>query len=102
MREPSQKQIEFAEEIRHCTGEKFPEEYTAQAFWRYINENKPKYEERKRKEHEYWSRVQAEDREKKAADRRRRESQWAAGHLYADTFIECVKNGEYDKPYWWH
>ena len=98
MREPSQKQIDFAEDIRHWTGVEFPEEYTAQAFWRYINENKPKYEEAKRKECEYWSRVQAEDRERKAKDARRRESIWASGHLHADTYVQLVKEGVYD---WW-
>ena len=100
MREPSKKQTKFAEDIRHWTGVEFPEEYTAQAFWQYINENKPKYEEKKRKECEYWSKVQAEDKEKKAADRRYRESHWAATHLDAKVFMDKVKEGEYDLPFW--
>lgn len=102
MREPSGKQIEFAKVISYYLNIELPEEYSAQAYWAYINENKLQYKQKKREECEYWSKVQAEDKEKKAAERRRRESQWAAGHLYADTFVECVKNGEYDKPFWWH
>ena len=102
MREPSKKQISFAQEIRHLTGIELPDEFSAQAYWKYIDANKLEYEKKKRQECEYWSRVQAEDREKKAVERRRRDSEWAAANLYADTFKECVKNGEYDKPFLWH
>lgn len=95
MREPSEKQIEFAKAISYYLNLELPEEYSAQAYWKYINENSEKvYEVQESRRQEVWKEIA----ESRAKDVRRRESIWASGHLHADTYVRLVKEGVYD---WW-
>lgn len=95
MREPSGRQIEFAKLISYYLNIELPEEYSAQAYWEYINKNSSRmYEIIESRREEAYNRIM----DSRAKDVRRRESIWASGHLYPDTYVKLVKEGVYD---WW-
>ena len=48
MNEPSDAQVEFAEAIAETIGEDLPDEYTASAYWEFINENQDYFYEVRR------------------------------------------------------
>lgn len=95
MREPSERQIEFAKSISYYLHIELPAEYSAKAYWKYINQNSAKmYEVIESRREEAYNRIV----ESRAKDVRRRESIWASGHLYPDTYVRLVNEGVYD---WW-
>lgn len=45
MREPTDKQISFAEKIARTLHKELPKEFSSKAYWEFINDNKEKYED---------------------------------------------------------
>ena len=95
MREPSGRQVEFAKSISYYLNIELPEVYSAKSYWEYINKHSARMYDvlEARREEAHRNIV-----EKRAGDVRRRESIWASGHLYPDTYVRLVEEGVYD---WW-
>lgn len=103
MREPSEKQVKYAKKMCKWTGVELPEEYSAQAYWKYISENVEKYKcERARAQirAEHQKEEIAYDKRKKLAWKKQKDSDWAALNIDSSAFFECVSKGEYNLPSW--